>query len=114
MFCLNCGKEISDEVSYCPYCGAKVKKEAPKEEGHITPEVVEVNDNSKDAPKHSSAWTFGLVSIILGALSMGELGLIFGIIGLIKSKEKVERAMNIVGIVLSVCLFWVHYRFSWN
>lgn len=34
MFCKNCGKELSDEVKFCPFCGANLsaETESPQEE----------------------------------------------------------------------------------
>lgn len=34
MFCLHCGKEISDQAAFCPFCGQKITtgNAAPKEE----------------------------------------------------------------------------------
>lgn len=26
VYCINCGKEISEEMNYCPYCGAPQRK----------------------------------------------------------------------------------------
>lgn len=33
IYCMKCGKEVSDEVTYCPYCGEKLKNlSAPAEQ----------------------------------------------------------------------------------
>ena len=45
MFCAKCGKEISEETKFCPYCGAEVKKNA---------EVNEENDASPAAQENGT------------------------------------------------------------
>jgi hypothetical protein len=125
MFCPKCGKEVDDSVKFCPYCGTLVHPDDEKE--HIKPEVVTGSDSGNEgeeihadtaAPaagnvQHTPAWTLGLLSIIFGAVSLGEVGLILGIIGLCKAKNSTERTMNIVGIVISVALGWIHYMGIW-
>ena len=45
MFCINCGKEVSEGTAFCPYCGAKIENaqptEEPKAEEVITPAATE-------------------------------------------------------------------------
>jgi hypothetical protein len=124
MFCPKCGKEVDDGVKYCPYCGALVH---PDEKEHIKPEVVNGAGAGAEGEKvkpasaptnetyvqHSPAWTLGLLSIVFSALSLGEVGIILGIIGLCKAKTSTERTMSIVGIVLGVALGWIHYMNLW-
>lgn len=31
MFCVKCGKEIDDDATFCPFCGASTKEDAPAE-----------------------------------------------------------------------------------
>ena len=45
MFCAKCGKEISEETTFCPYCGTEVKKNA---------EVNEENDASPAAQENGT------------------------------------------------------------
>ena len=124
MFCPKCGKEVDDTAKYCPYCGALLHLE---EKEHIKPEVVtaagsseagaevkpDVSPSGESNVQHTPAWTLGLLSIVFGAVSVGEVGLILGIIGLCKAKTSTEKTMNIVGIVISVALGWIHYMGLW-
>lgn len=32
MFCSNCGKQVKDDMAFCPYCGAKLSEEEPATE----------------------------------------------------------------------------------
>jgi hypothetical protein len=117
MKCTACGKEIADGSKFCPYCGANLNdaKEVVK------PEVVG-NDDAKKADetkktdaavapsgtaKHSPAWVLALLSIILGALGSGLVGLVLGIIALCEKPTENEKTMAIVGIIVSVCLGWI-------
>lgn len=45
MFCCKCGKEISDDVQYCPYCGQQVGNKVT----NTTPQVIYVE--KKEEPK---------------------------------------------------------------
>lgn len=97
MFCPHCSKEIKDDSKFCPYCGQKIDS-AEKE--HVTPEVVN-SDGTGEKKPHTPAWTLGLLSIIFGAVTFGTVGLVLGIIGLVKSTTQDEKTMNIIGIVVS-------------
>lgn len=49
MFCKNCGKEISAEVAFCPYCGAKTQAEIkPPVDGGATEKAPVINENVQD------------------------------------------------------------------
>jgi len=51
--------------------------------------------------------TLGILSVSLGWL-IPLVGLILGIIGLVKSNNKPATTLNIIGIIESV-LFWIFY-----
>ncbi len=67
MFCKNCGKELNNDMAYCPYCGLPANKQF---DGN------RLNDDIVIVPKkpHSKA---GLG--VLFALMYGLLGLIIGL-----------------------------------
>jgi len=50
MFCINCGKEMSDTNKYCRYCGAKVKQSEPIEQ----PEPIEQTESIEQPQKRKS------------------------------------------------------------
>lgn len=49
----------------------------------------------------------GILSIVLGICSSGILGIILGIIGLTNAKTADNKALNIVGIIISVILLFL-------
>jgi uncharacterized membrane protein YvbJ len=120
MKCTNCGKEIGDASKFCPYCGANLNdvKEVVKPEAVSGDGSKQADSNKTSAPasttseKHSTAWTLALLSIILGAVGTGFVGLILGIIALCSKPNETEKTMAIVGIVISCCLGWVWWGFK--
>lgn len=88
MFCKVCGKEVNDQAYVCPYCGAKL-----------------ANDPAP-APQQSASNGMAIAGLIC-AFFVPLLGLIFGCIGLSKSKEMngEGKGMSIAAIVISVLWF---------
>lgn len=85
MFCRNCGKELSEEVSFCPYCGtAKETNTAPVcpncgetvEEGFIFCPKCGCDVSGKSAPETKveyspkSKMLAGLLGIFLGGVGV--------------------------------------------
>lgn len=83
MLCGKCGKEIQNGLQYCPLCGC---------ETGYKPKIV--NTGKK----------LGILSIIF-SVDITILGLILGIIGLIKgikTKDRLSIILNSLGIAISV------------
>ena len=87
-FCSNCGKKIEKNDSFCQYCGNKVVEE-------VTVEKVE---NTEVTPRNGMALAGFILSFFVSVL-----GLIFSIIGLVKSKNLNgdRRGLVIAGIIIS-------------
>jgi hypothetical protein len=54
MYCKHCGKEIADDIAFCPYCGTKVSENTEADNKPIYDEVTESaaaeNTNKDDVP----------------------------------------------------------------
>ena len=59
MFCSNCGKEITDDSSFCPSCGTKIVKLA---------EITEMSKKANISPKSRLVAT--LLAFFLGGLGI--------------------------------------------
>ncbi len=94
MYCKNCGKEIDDNSTFCPYCGQQINEN--------TDYYYTGNNNNNNIKKESQV--IGILAIIFSALG-GWLGIIFAIIGLATYKEKSNR--NLCKIALGICAAWV-------
>jgi uncharacterized membrane protein YvbJ len=66
-YCQNCGKEIPENASFCPECGAAVKVPA-------SPEVNNVPQNRKVCPETHLA--LAIITTILCCLPLGAVGII--------------------------------------
>jgi hypothetical protein len=111
MFCPSCGQEIKEDgVKYCPHCGYELQSKTPDSQ-----EVVDVDGGPKKTPSFEyqeyptkspvAGIVLGIFSILLAAPTIGILGLILGVIGLINSKDTAGKTLNIIGIVFSGAVF---------
>lgn len=102
MFCVNCGKEISNDISFCGFCGAKV--------GCFSSQTV--NTNLLLSTLSQRLHTNGIIWIIIGILQI--LGGIFinwfliipGVLNIVSSINDINYSKTIinnpVGIVEKV------------
>lgn len=103
-FCINCGSEIQDGARACVNCGTLV-------DGGVvtpTPATTTVNVNAVQQPQQSNGmavagFVISLVSVVFCCGSFNWLGLIFSIVGLVKSKSVggKGKGLAIAGIIIS-------------
>ena len=62
MFCSKCGKQIEDDVQYCPFCGSKVNVEWEEKQ--------EISYKKKNDYKHSNG-IFSKLMVIVGVFALG-------------------------------------------
>ncbi len=103
MYCRYCGKEIGT-AAWCPYCGAK-QNEEQKQNGFYSGnqsswgEPIDLNTPVKRTNG------FAIAGLILAFFSP-LLGMIFSVIGLIKSRAMLSgRWIAITGIIISIGSF---------
>lgn len=82
-YCRNCGHPMHDDEMYCGECGQPVN-------GSV---------KTSSQPEQNYHWA-AICALVFGILG-GWLAFVFGIIGLIKCKEKSEKTMCIIGMVLA-------------
>lgn len=129
MFCYRCGRQIADDIKFCPHCGAATLLEQkniyPPMDGPVggyAPAPVQTEEEKAEKPSIRSglglAITLSSISLVMWSL----LSLITGVIGIIfaalakgkcaagnlesaKAKVRVSKAMNITTIILLI--LWV-------
>lgn len=118
MYCMTCGKAISDDSVFCTYCGCRtdVFINSPQQNSAAAaeqkePDVSELRVDAKpEVPDKISA-----VKLILSIL-VPEVGIIFGVKSKNEGKMKSGKVYLIVGIVVLVLhvmlgLYVVFYLF---
>ena len=130
MFCTNCGKELTEGVTVCPYCGEHTddldaKSTAPSETAEASFGAYATEDTQQPAqtdaaeygeqqssdtltdtqnvPQKKPVNGIAVAGLILSVL-FAPLGLVLSIIGLVRSKKMdgEGRKLGIAGIVISV------------
>ena len=99
MYCKNCGKEIDDNSTFCPYCGQQIAENADKfyNNGYNNQ-----NNNNNNNKKESQV--IGILAIVFSALG-GFLGIIFSIIGLVIYKEESNKKLCKIGLIITAAWF---------
>ncbi|MBQ7474464.1 MAG: zinc ribbon domain-containing protein [Clostridia bacterium] len=115
MFCKNCGKQIPDDSTFCPGCGASVTSvPTPVYDYPHTPAPATLPGENEAA---KSILTFGILSLAFACTwVLSFLGIVFAAIGLSKvrnyvstygpvhHKAKVGRILSKVGLPVSIAL----------
>lgn len=105
MFCKNCGKQIPEGQTVCPGCGAQ---NAQPSYSQPQQQIIVNAGNNKTNGMATAGFTLALIGCFFSiAFILQLLGLIFSIVGLVKSGqlEGKGRGMAIAGLVLSILGF---------
>lgn len=121
MYCKKCGKELGEDVRFCPACGEEQYKDATTFDDPFTATAAPV-----DAPKPAKCWSvFAKVGKILGIVAvclcwLPLYGIIPGIPGIVFSclgkkaidDEAIENRtkglkLSIIGTVISFVVYFV-------
>ena len=128
MYCINCGKEIGEDVKFCPNCGTPVHKEVQQPFASTDVPVETVGVVEDKPPK---VWTvFSIIGKILGIVCLSTalipfinyLSLGFGVVGIVMSclgrkanteetdkKCRIGLKLSIAAVVISFVLIIVYY-----
>ncbi len=97
--CSNCGAQMDESLSYCPYCGRPLDNSFNQSQPYAQPPYQQHPNYTPTEGK-----TVGILSIVFGAMG-GMLGLILAIVGLCTYKEASNRRNCYIGLGLS--LAWI-------
>lgn len=114
MICKNCGANV-DGLTSCPNCGTPVENTAnPQYQNYNAYPNMYANNDQPPVESPTPILVFGILSL---ALSSVIAGIVFGILGLIKSKKyittygnistqvRIGRGLSIAGIIVSaICI----------
>ena len=120
MYCQNCGKELGEDVKFCPYCGARTGSagEAPSAPA---PSAAPVQAEENKPPK---VWSvFALVGKILGIVCicasvipyLNYFSFVGAIIGIVlsclgrKAKNEVSDKNSSIGLKLSIAALVISF-----
>ena len=129
MTCKNCGKELNDDVRFCPVCGTEqIKEETPLEESftatEATAEVVVEPTPKKWMVFSKMGKIFGIIAFVLVFIPginlftswwLGIAGIVFSSLGKKAKTEQSEKnfkvglALSIVALVLSIVMVVVYW-----
>ena len=99
MYCVNCGKEIPEGVSFCPECGSQ---QVSRDEGYTPPVSQETVKKTRYNTLCVIGFIVSMVSLLLNFWGIvGIAGLVLSVLGLKSCEEKNEngRSFAIGGIV---------------
>ena len=109
MFCINCGKEISDGSTFCPECGTAQQETTPPPTSSTGNFANPVNQSAVKKAPYNAMCIIGLVisgiSLLLNFFGLvGIAGTIVSVIGLISCTKNNEngKALAIIGIVIGI------------
>ena len=101
MNCKNCGKELTDDMAFCPVCGEKVYRN-----------VIDIVEEEKTEENEKGPWKvfakfgsiFGKISLCVFwlagvGINLGVLGIVFSCLG---KKSKLRKTMAEVGFKRSL------------
>lgn len=128
MKCKQCGYEIDDKLTYCPFCGTKTEKNeeikacvscgTPLADGALYctncgKPVSEMKQTEPYVPAKSTSaeQVLGILGIVFAFLSP-IVGLILGIVGLVKSihaDNKSAKTLGILAIVFASVMMLVEF-----
>ena len=127
MFCYKCGKQIDDEVAFCPYCGARAKGAEETSAAPSEPAAPPVYNAAPAQPvenKPPRVWSiFALIGKILGIVCLcasvipwlnwasfcGAIpGIVLSCLGR-KAKNEVSDKNSSIGLKLSIAALVVSF-----
>lgn len=109
MFCSKCGKEISDKDKYCPYCGCEISQN--EKSGNESSDLQQKEAIQTPVQEKRVDKTIGVLSLVF-AFIFPLVGLIISIIGLVKYKDKENKSLCTVGLIISGIDIILYFGFS--
>ena len=132
MFCKKCGKEIDENLEFCPHCGAPVskpKKVAPPADSAHDAAKPAAEPNNKPQSENKNTNVYALIGFVLSictwvifswlnyrvyiCTAIGAASLALSIVAFIFAEKKNYnfKSLAIAGIIISVVavIFWPLY-----
>lgn len=103
MYCSDCGKEIEEEVQYCPHCGKNLKVQACETAVERQTEMPPQNKETKMNALSIIGFVISLISLFLNFFGIVGIGaVIVSVIALMQIKEKNEngKGFALTGVIV--------------
>ena len=109
MFCSHCGKQIEDNSTFCPYCGATTGGENGGQPQGAIPATYN-NGQQYQAAEHAKGGNGMAIAGFVCSFFIPLLGWIFGGIGLSKSKKLngKGKGLSIAALIIATIMFIVN------
>ena len=122
MYCVNCGKELADDVKTCPYCGAEIGNEAIQEydpmedlmgfdeEPVFTEAPIAQPTQTSTENVQTGSNGFAIAGFVC-AFFVPILGIIFSAIGMSRSKKMNKKGLGlaVAGLVIAIVSMLINF-----
>lgn len=101
MYCINCGEKVTEKSNFCHNCGESLKEQ--KTDNNNSNENITINNKPVviTEPKDQK----GIISVMLGAVSIMFPLIPISIVGLVLASKTNDKSTGIVGLVLNTIGF---------
>ena len=98
-YCSHCGAEAKDDAKFCEYCGNQFAVVNNNVNENVNTQNTNVNGTPSNTQPESTA--LGICAVIF-SLIITVVGLILGIVCLTTKRDKANRTLGAIAIVISV------------
>ena len=112
MYCSKCGTQSSENDVYCRKCGLPLNQEATTSTSAAVQTLASPVTIVVQNPPIQRTSGFAVASLVLGLLGIWPLAVIFGGVGISKTKEGLNvsgRGMAVAGLVLGIIIFLAEF-----
>lgn len=109
-YCQYCGAEVKDEARFCQNCGKQCRTDYQSDfSSAVNDDSLKYNngvyyDTTAKEPTKTENPTLAILSLVFSILGFGLVGIILGIISLVRYHTTKYKVMG--GIAIVICIIW--------